>query len=226
MSNLAKTALVRHANPDNEIAKERSNRGWLSHVVGLLVLSSKGDRIAMTVPDAAIKNDAPQVLIPPQLRMSATEIRKVYRFGDTESIAKHVHLTALVAAREFLNIPLKEDMYRFHTQGTNAMARDKLVYIGSTRGNDNRGGNIVRNAKYFHWVAIRLDRADDVFRTGSSVYHSPQWCSANRLVALPQSLAMSDRKGDMVKQSLLKYAEITGDYNKLASVSQKFLQAA
>lgn len=224
----SKTAFVRHENPDQFFLDERKRRGWVPHTVGLLVLSPKGDQLGMALPGTARRNDADHIRTPPQLRMSLQTIATVYPQA-TEEHANSVQRTALIAAHEFLTtrkLRQQNDQAFFGAGGDQALTRNRLVYLGSTRGNDNRDGYVVKHGKYFHWVAMRLDEYSGVFRDESVVYQGSQWVNAARLASLPEAMLISARKFKMVDQALLEYYRITGDYNKLVRFANERQMAA
>lgn len=209
--------------------EQHARRNWMPHAIGLLVISPRGDQLGMALPGTARRNNADYILTPPQLRMSQEMIKKVYPF-DCSGAEKSVQLTALIAAREFLNmtnVRQYNDQEFFGAAGDAALRRDRLVYIGSTRGNDHKGNRVQKHGKHFHWVAIRLGRHKDVFRLNSLVYQRPQWVNVKRLGDMPGAMIMSQRKFEMLDQALLEYSRITGDYCKLtAAANQRLLSAA
>jgi len=218
-----KTKFTRYNHPEKFIAQARQRTQHVPHSVAMLVLSPIGNQIAIASSGNAVRNGESYFQSPPQLRMTSSQINNVSKFAP-EDAHKTVQGTALVIATEFLNMTEIVGYNNHHfamLQGKNAMKHNKLWYVGTTRGNEYRNGQLFRYGKFVHWVIMRSDRYKDVFRTNSVWYQEPQWVSVKRLASLPQSELMSQRKFEMIDQALLMYGRVTGDYNKMVDAATK-----
>jgi len=223
--NTGKSAFKRHACVDEFIEAQRLRTPHCSHGVALLVLNPAADMVGTVLPSSAVRNNASHVRVPPQLRMTEGKLRKVFRWWTAGSDIT-VHGVATVMAREILNLHIKGDRFDMYCDGHDAMARNQLLYLGTTRGNGHQAGKCNAYSKHYHWVGIRIDRQKAVFRKDSPVYTDPAWFSPNHLLSLGGSLAMSARKQEMMQDAISAYAQITGDHNKLARAVHSRKEAA
>ena len=218
-----KSNFTRHTKPNLFIKKERKNRSHLPHSVALLVLSPNGDQVATAIPGSAVSGGVDYIQSPPQLRMTAERVSAMSPFAPSDTY-QTVQGTAMTVAREFLNMSeITEYHHHFATvSGNKSLKKNRLWYVGSTRGNKHQdGGQVVRYGRYVHWVLMRTDRYKDVFRNDSVHFQKPQWVNTARLASLPQAQLMSQRKLEMIDQTLRMYCQVTGDYNRLVAEASK-----
>lgn len=223
--NTGKSAFNRHEFVDEFIDTQRLRTPHRSHSIALLVLNPTATMVGTVQPSSAVRNNAPHVRVPPQLRMTEGKLRKVFHWWKEGSDIT-VHGVATVIAREILNLRIKGDRFDMYCDGHEAMVRNQLLYLGTTLGNGHHAGKCNTYSKYYHWVGIRIDRQKDVFRKDSPVYTDPAWFSPNHLLSLGESLAMSPRKQVMMQDAIWAYAQITGEHNKLTRAVQGRKQAA
>lgn len=221
MSN--KKRFTRHPSPDNFIQRERKSRPHLPHSVALLILSPNDDQVATAIPGSAVSSGVDYIQSPPQLRMTAERVNAMSPFAPSDAY-QTVQGTAMTVAREFLNMSEITEYHHHHhhhfstVSGNKSLKKNRLWYVGSTRGNRHQdGGQVVQYGRYVHWVLMRTDRYKDVFRNDSVHFQKPQWVNTARLASLPQAQLMSQRKLEMIDQALLMYYQVTGDYNKLVA---------
>jgi len=171
----SKAAFTTNVDPRELIAAERTRRPWMSHSVAVLIVSPRVDQIALVLPEKAAKRQAEHVRVPPQRAVLPDDM---------------VEANALTLVRSLLTVPVRPN---------------DLHFLGSARGNVHRGGQREQYGKWVHWVGLRLNERNGVFKKGSSEFQLAYWCDTNQLLSMDTSFAMSQRKYLMTLQALTAY---------------------
>jgi hypothetical protein len=192
-----KAAFLTGHDPDNFIKQERKKRNWMPHSVGLVVLSPRGDQVALVLPQKAVGRGADNVRVPPQLKLEELDtVRKV----------------GAVLIRQLLQTP---------------PSQTKLVFLGSGRGNIYRNKDtVVQYGKWIHFMGLQLTQTGrGLFRNDSELFAVAHWCSARQLLAM-DTYAMSDRKYLLTLQALLAFSTHGANGQLIARAGQKLKQVA
>ncbi|MCA9368049.1 hypothetical protein KC887_07385 [Candidatus Kaiserbacteria bacterium] len=185
---------MRHSDPDQFIQGERRQRQWLSHSVALLVVSPRVDQIVMALPKKVLERGVTHTRTPPQIRLQQ-------------------YVTARTAALELCRATFTEGI---------SVASQRLLYLGSGRGNAHAGESVRLYGKHIHWFGIRLHQTK-VLRKDSSRFAELHWCSTNHFLAM-DTFAMSDRKYLLTLQALAAFAAL-GLEGKLVLEARRRLAA-
>jgi hypothetical protein len=169
-----KAAFVVSSDPTTLIARERENRSWMKHSVVLLIVSPKVDQIALVLPRKVADRGESHVRTPPQQALPKDET---------------VNRVALEIVRTLV---------------TQKVSSERLQFLGSTRGNVNRGGQQQPYGKWVHWVGVRLEERNGVFTKDPASLGLAHWCHTNQLLSM-DTYAMSERKYMMTLQALAAF---------------------
>lgn len=191
-----KAAFLTRHDPDELVKQQRKLRSWMPHSVAVLVLSPRGDQVALVLPKKANGRGAEHVRVPPQVSLDKMST---------------VSMTGALLLRQLLKQP---------------PAREKLLFLGSGRGNKYLSEvDVKMYGKWIHWVGVRLTATRDVFRKDSQLFERPYWCSANHLLAM-DTFAMSDRKYVLTLQALLAFGQQGIEGKLIAKAGQQLRQVA
>lgn len=189
-----KAAFLTGHDPDDFAKKQRLKRNWMPQSVALLVLSPRGDQVALVLPKKANGRGAEHVRVPPQMTL-----------GKMSTVG----MTGGMLMRQLLNKP---------------PSQKELIFLGSGRGNTYRSeDDVVMYGKWIHWVGIQLKSTQHVFRKDSELFKFSHWCTARQLLEI-SDITMSDRKYILTLQALLAFSMQGIEGKLIAKAGQQLQQ--